>query len=171
MSPLPQAAKTAITLLVLALVLALGAWWGWSSLTSPFTDEADSATGCTTVDVAKGDEVTTSMVEVDVLNSGTRTSLASTVMEELVARGYLEGTAGNSETEVKTVQVWTPSRKDPGLALLLTSMPKGTAVKVKDDVDVLTVVLGDGWTSLRSGKTSIKAQHAGTLCEASDSAA
>ncbi|MCL8025517.1 LytR C-terminal domain-containing protein [Nocardioides bruguierae] len=161
----PQALKTTLTLLVLAGVLAVGAWWGWSSLTTPFDEDASADEGtCAPLEIARGDRVTPDMVEVVVLNSGNRANLASTVMEQLTSRGFVGVETGNSETEVNRVQVWAPTRRGPGIQMLMSSMPKGTKVR-KRDVDTLTVVLGDGFTDLATGREAVKATRAGTLCQ------
>ena len=160
-----QGPKTAITLAVLAAMLAFAASWGWSAFTAPLPELAEAPT-CVETPVEKGDTVTPEQVTVSVLNAGKRAGLASRTMTALADKGFNEGDNGNApaKTPVDKAQIWTDDPQSPAVALVASWL--GRVRIVQRDIDQVGVVLvvGDKFRTLAKGKPSVTAAKGTTIC-------
>lgn len=167
MTPLPAAARSALTLAVLGVLLVLGLVWGWSAATQPLPESATSSDGCTPTTLKSGDKLYPDQVVVSVLNAGDRGSFASRVLAQLAARGYAEGRTGNapSNAEVERVQVWAPDRSAPEVQLVLSTL--GTKVPVIDrgvSAPGVVVVVGDRFDKVRKGRENVAVAQSVEIC-------
>jgi hypothetical protein len=89
---------------------------------------------------------------VEVLNATNRNGLASTVGDELEVRGFTVVDVGNFRDAVtEPALVLFPDGAEPA-ALAVAAHLQGAVLRPDPDVDVVTAVLGDGWT----GTTSVE---------------
>lgn len=167
-----QAMRTALTLGVLLVLLAVGVLVGWSKLTEPLPQARDDGGGdprCLMTRVEAGTKVYPDMVVVSVFNAGTRSGLAGTTMERLVTRGFGVGTTGNAprEERVPVAQVWTTDPQDPAVRLVQSHLGRSRIVR-KPDSQVqgsgVMVVVGNGFKGLGKGRKAVRARQATTLC-------
>lgn len=167
-----QTGKTAITLLVLSVLLAGGVWWGWSAVSEPFP-EVKPPPECLPTEFAAGDTLTTGDVAVSVFNAGKRAGLAQLTLQKLGDRGFGMADQGNAPTEidVNKIVVLAEDRSEPAVRLLMSHLPKGTKVVAPPDGDPIgegvVVVVGDGFEDLNAAKASkarIKLKQAATVC-------
>lgn len=170
MSRLSQSARTAATLAVLALLLVLGAVWGWSAATAPIPD-TPAPPPCVPVDIKAGERVYPDQVLVSVLNAGGREGLAGRTMRLLVDEGFVAGNSGNAPKDAKVAraQVWAPT-DDPAAQLVASWLGKGVRIVERDGGGALgvVVVVGDQFTDLTKGRKSVAARVDTTICSPPD---
>lgn len=161
-----QAARTALTLTALTVLVLVAALWGWSAATEPLPAKVETPL-CSDRQVAAGDKVFPQDVTVNVYNAGTREGLAGRVMLEFGDAGFAQGLDGNapSGSNVTTSQIWTPDPESPAVRLVASHLGR--------DVDVLrrggmgpgvTVVVGDDFTRLVHGRRTMRADDDTTIC-------
>lgn len=159
-----RGARTAITLSVLCVVLAIAAVWGWSAAMKPLPAKVDTPT-CIDKDVAEGDKVFPQDVTVSVYNASDRDGLAGRTMQLLTDEGFAEGKSGNVAGQVGVVQIWTLDPESPAVALV--------ASRLGDDVEVqrrqppgpgVAVVVGDDFEALVKGKKAVVAESDAEIC-------
>lgn len=158
--------RSAATMGLLSLLLVVGAWWGWSSVTAPFPGKADPAL-CEDRVVHKGDKVFPEQVVVSVLNAGSREGLAGRTMQLLVARGFREGESDNAPTGTQVVvgQVWTEEPDNPAVRMLLARLGPGVRVIRREAPAVgVTLVVGDHFKGPVPGPKSVTAQDDTEIC-------
>jgi hypothetical protein len=160
---------TAVTLVVLLGILAVGGLVGIRTLLAPLPSNKSSAVAtpdCTVV--RKGTVVRSRQVTVSVFNGGTRSGLADETMGRLRNRGFVKGDVGNAPagTVVKRVQVWTTQAHDAAARLVARQFGRTTRVRVvhTDLGPGVDVVVGDAFTKLAKAKTSIVATRASSVC-------
>ena len=161
-----------ITFLVLFAILAVGVVLGWRALSSPVagvTDDTASDEPTCRAGLDAGDVVRTDDVTVSVFNAGTRSGLADQTLNELTARGFLPGEAGNAPGavgDVKFVRVLAPSQVDPAAQLVAKQFgPQTLVVPTTEDLGPgVDVVVGDKFPGLVKAPRRIKAQTAGSGC-------
>jgi hypothetical protein len=160
-----QAAKTVVTLAVLAAMLGFGAVWGWDKLTAPLPKLA-SAPACVETPIEPGDTVTPEQVTVSVLNAGRRSGLASRTMTALGDAGFNKGDSGNApaKTAVTYAQIWTDDPSSPAVALLASWVPRARVVQHDIDQVGVVLVVGDKFRDLAHGKPSVAATKGTTIC-------
>jgi LytR cell envelope-related transcriptional attenuator len=160
---------TAVTLVVLLGILAVGGLVGLRTLLAPLPAAKPSAVAtpdCTVV--RKGALVHARQVTVSVFNGGDRSGLADETMGRLRNRGFVKGDVGNapSSAVVKRVQVWTTQAHDAAARLVARQFGKKTRVRVVD-TDLgpgVDVVVGDAFTKLAKAKTVIVATRSSSVC-------
>jgi hypothetical protein len=165
-------AISAVTLVVLAILLVGGAFAGWRILTKPLPgdDEPRRASGPKCDDgVARGDVVTPADVTVSVYNAGSRSGLADQTQSELEARDFIAGDVGNAPEELESVQfvrVLAPTRTDPAARLVALQFGANTVVEaVKDDLGPgVEVIVGDNFQGLVDAPDKLKARSASSGC-------
>ena len=162
---------TAITLLVLVGLLALGTVVGVRSLFAPLPGGSTSASpspACATRSVRKGQRVSARQVQVSVFNSGTRAGLADETMAELARRGFKRGDVGNAPSgrRVKVAQVWTTQRHDPGAHLVAHQFGGSTKVRfVRRNLGPgVDVIVGSGLHHLAKAKGFVVAKRSSSVC-------
>lgn len=162
-------AVTGITLTVLVALLAAGGLIGWRAFRAPVADDDAHGPrrGCD-AGLAKGDLVRSRDVTVSVYNAGTRSGLASQTLQELAARGFIEGDVGNAPADadnVRVVRVLTTKKSDPAAQLVARQFGKRTPVSVAPDLGAgVEVVVGDRFVGLVKAPRSIKAKASGSGC-------
>ncbi len=163
---------TAVTMLVLVALVAVGGYYGYKALFAPVGDDTVTASpggrGCE-AGLRKGETVRTRDVTVTVLNAGSRSGLASQVQEQLVGRGFLAGTTDNAPdgTAVRFVRVLAPSRKDPAAQLVAVQFGTGTYIQRSgDDLGPgVDVIVGDRYRGLaKDAPRRLRATAAGSGC-------
>ena len=163
-----RALRTTITLAVLAVLVVVGAAYGWAALTKPVPSlKQKISTECVPTTIAKGDNVGPDQVTISVLNASTREGLAGRTMAQFVAQGFYEGETGNAPkgTKVGNVQIWTTDRGSAAINLVKSRFKgKFAVVATPSDLPGITVVVGDDFTSLRDGKPSVKAFAPTKVC-------
>jgi hypothetical protein len=163
---------TAITLTVLVAILAVGAWFGWQNLIAPLPPEETAngnAPACAD-GVRRGDVVRVRDLTVSVYNAGDVTGLAGRTLDELAARGFKRGAAGNapdSLTDVLVVRVLTQrTRRDPVARLVALQFGPNTVIqRVRRDLGPgVEVVVGNGFVGLSEAPRRLRADRAGSAC-------
>lgn len=125
---------------------------------------------CQPREVKAGDKVGPQEVTVSVYNAGGRSGMASKTLQSLIERGFAPGKSGNIEAdEVKWVQVWTDTRKNPAARLVARQFGKKVKVAVKEPKDLpglgVVVVVGPGLEGLiNDAPTSQTAKAASSFC-------
>lgn len=161
--------RTASTLAGLAVLLVVGATWGWSAATSPLPSEPISADadGCTLIDVGAGEQVYPDQVLVSVLNAGTKEGLAQRTMQLLVDQGFGFGERGNAAegTEVTKAQIWTDDPDGPAARLVASWLGRGVEITSGETTAPgVVVVVGDRFKKLAQGSDSVTAESDVTIC-------
>ena len=125
---------TAVTLLVLLVVLGGMAVFGYRALTSPLPGGAADDDACSEVEKEVQGFLKRSEVQVSVFNAGTKEGLAGTTLEKVEEAGFRAGNAGNAPTsaEVRRAVVWTTEPNDPAAALVARAFGKRTTVEVTE---------------------------------------
>jgi hypothetical protein len=155
-----------VTLSVIFFVVAM--FYGWHLLTaSPDSDEAAYPT-CQSRTIKAGEDLPSSMVEVDVFNGGDREGLAGTVSSALQKRGFRQGAIANSQSAITPthVTILANDATDPRVELVKEQFtdadvrspdyPTGSAV---------AVLVGDDFNELApDAPRSIKATTDVTVC-------
>ena len=169
-----QGGRTALTLAVLGLLVALGGAWGWSALTAPFPQEEDPPI-CVEQQVSAGERVFRDQVTVSVYNASRRAGLAGATSAQLEERGFHAGATGNAPrgAEVKAAQIWSAEPANPAVQLVRTQLTGARVVQAPDGADIaagVVVVLGDGFKGLAKGRAAVRAGQDATFCGPADSA-
>jgi hypothetical protein len=155
-----------VTLSVLFFVVAM--LYGWHLLTaSPEPDEAAYPT-CQSRTIKAGDDLPTSMVEVDVFNGGDREGLAGTVSSALQERGFRQGAIANSESAIAPtdITILATDATDPRVELVKAQF-KDADVRAPDypTGSAVAVLVGDDFGELApDAPRSIKATTDVTVC-------
>lgn len=138
---------TAVTLLVLVGILALGLYVGFRELFAPLPGgeepQAAEPTGsCETAGLQPGERLRSRDVLVNVFNAGTQAGLAGSTMEALARRGFREGEVANTSTggRVKRVQVWIVEGEEAAGRLVAVNFGPKVKVRTRGAEDDL----GDG---------------------------
>lgn len=135
-------AVTGATLLVLLLVLAGMAVYGFKAATAPLpgSGRAASSTTCTKAERQVKTTLSRGDVQVSVFNAGTRSGLAGTTLQKLEQAGFKAGNAGNAPADARVAKaiVWTTKPNDTAARLVALALGKRTQVRV------VTVDLGPG---------------------------
>jgi hypothetical protein len=164
-----QAARSALTLLGLAVLVVLGGLWGWSALTQPFPGGTTPPTPptCVATVVQEGEKVFPEQVTVSVYNASDRDRLASRTMAEFVNAGFVEGDTGNAPNGARVLRaaIWTPSLSSPDVRLVKSRLGPSTPVVRREGPGVgVTVLVGDRYSGLVKGRPSVKALDEVEIC-------
>jgi LytR cell envelope-related transcriptional attenuator len=160
---------SAITLVVLLLVLVVAALVGWRALTAPLPADEPATTASCAEQLRRGDVVRGSDVTVSVFNAGTRSGLASQTQQQLSGRGFLAGEVGNAPgalADVRGALVLAPSADDPAARLVARQLGRDVEVRATDD-DLgpgVDVVVGDSFKKLVKAPQKLRARAAGSGC-------
>ena len=166
MADLSAGARTAITMVVLLVVLAAGAAWGFNAAFAPFPGKVQSPL-CVPRTVAKGARVFPADVTVSVYNAGTREGLAGRVMQELTDAGFRAGVDANAKpgTKVAKAQIWARDPRNPAVVLVAGRLGPHTRVVRKAALGPgVNVVVGDEFRKVVKGHRAVVAAKDATIC-------
>ncbi len=125
---------TALTLVVLLMLLAGMAIVGFNKLTEPLPDNPTAQPTCSDAEQEVREFVRRSEVQVSVFNAGRREGLAGTTLEKLEEGGFRAGNAGNAPPKAKVSRavVWTTKPNDSTAKLVALAFGKQTKVVVTE---------------------------------------
>jgi len=157
--------RTALTLVVLLLLVVGGGALGWAAFTSPLP-ERHAAPACTDVTVMPGDHLYPGQVTVSVLNASRREGLASRTMVALTDAGFAAGGTSNAPKNVKVtnVQIWADDTESPAVALLQTFLPDAQVLSKDADEPGVTLVVGENFGEVGDGAKSVAVTKPATVC-------
>jgi hypothetical protein len=161
-----QGARSAITITVLLVLLAVAAVWGWSAATEPLPGKVDTPI-CVQRSVKAGTKVFPQDVAVSVYNASTRDGLAGRTMKLFTDAGFVKGSSGNvsARPPVSTSAIWTADPGSPAVRLVASRLGKGVRVVRRDAPGVgVAVVVGQGFTKLVPGKRAVVAADDAEIC-------
>jgi LytR cell envelope-related transcriptional attenuator len=166
--------RSALTLGVLCLLMAVAGAWGWQALTQPLPDNAPAPL-CSDTTVAAGTDVFRDQVAVSVFNGSSRSGLAGATLELLQERGFVGADTGNAPQPVAGVQIWATDPENPAVRLVKRQFRKarvvpGTEVDGEPLGRGVVVVLGQSFTSLRDQEVeSVTATTEARFCSPPES--
>lgn len=111
---------TPVILVVLVAVMAYGLWWGWRMLTHPIDTSAGS---CVTKTAST---LSTTEVEIRVLNAGTIRGRAGDVAQTLTSKGFSVVSTTNTSNKVAGTTVVGTTADDPEVRLVAGFLPGAT---------------------------------------------
>jgi hypothetical protein len=161
-----QAARSAVTIAVLVLLLVVAALWGWSAATDPLPAKVDTPV-CVDRTVSAGDKVFPQDVTVSVYNASTREGLAGRTMQLLTDEGFAEGESGNvsSRDPVGVAEIWTLEPESPAVKLVASRLGRGVEVERREAPGAgVTVVVGDDFEDLTQGRKSVGVTADAQIC-------
>lgn len=155
---------TAITMIVLCMILVVAGVVGFNALFAPLPGReeptAAPSESCAVAPVREGRRLRSGQVVVNVFNAGTRGGLAGTTMDALRARGFRGGTIDNAPdgTKLRRVQVWiTDGEEDAGRLVARQFGPRTPVLTPDTDLaDGVDVVVGNGLDRLKRAPLSVK---------------
>lgn len=158
------AARSALTLAGLCLLLLVAATWGWSALTAPLPSD-EAAPLCVDTPVPAGTKVFRDQVVVSVFNGSRRSGLAGSTMEQLEGRGFVGADTGNAPSQVAgAAQIWAADPANPAVKLVKRQF-QGAKVVPGDALGLgVVVVVGEGFTGLGKDVESVKARADASFC-------
>ncbi len=164
---LSPGARSAATVIVLVVLLALGLLWGWSAVTKPLPRSSDPTEPCVPTPVTAGSTVVPDQVLVSVLNASTRDGLAARTMQALTDVGFAAGNRGNAPrgTRVSRAQVWTSEPNNPAVRLVRSYL--GDGVEVVDTPTTaagVVVVVGNRFDDLAEGRAAAPVRADAVIC-------
>ena len=123
---------TAVTLVVLMVVLAAMAVYGFRELTAPLPGAPSADRTCSPAEKQVLEFIKRSDVQVSVFNAGTKEGFAGTTLQNVEEAGFRAGNAGNAPeaTKVPRAVVWTTEADDPAAALVAQAFGRRTQVQV-----------------------------------------
>ena len=163
------AARSALTLAFLTLVVAIAAVWGWSAFTEPFPEDEPVAI-CEDTTVPAGSEVRRDQIVVSVFNGSKRSGLAGATSAQLAERGFVEGTVGDSPLPAATTQIWSSEPTNPAVVLVKKQFKRAKVVEGDALGPGVVVVVGEKFQSLKKKQIeSVVAEADATICRATGS--
>ncbi|MBA2955348.1 LytR family transcriptional regulator [Nocardioides sp. MAH-18] len=161
---MPETVRTTITLVVLAVLVALAAVWGWNAATDSLPAKVDRPV-CVDTEVEAGDRLYPQQVTVSVYNASDRSGLAGRTMRDLEDAGFAEGRTGDAaRTKVGEVAIWSTEPAGPAVRLVASYL---------GDVDIerreglgpgVTVVVGKDFGRPGEGERYVEVAEAATVC-------
>ncbi len=163
------ALRSALTLAALAVLVVVGAVWGWAALTKPFPKD-DPVAICEDTAVSAGGEVRRDQVVVSVFNGSRRSGLASATSAQLEERGFVPGDVGDAPAQTATTQIWSSDPTDPAVDLVRLQFKKAKVVPGDALGPGVVVVVGEKFQALRPKQVeSVVAKADATYCRATGS--
>jgi LytR cell envelope-related transcriptional attenuator len=159
--------RTALTLIVLMMIIGFGAKWGWAKATKPLPQAEVTATGlCRTIQVSAGDKVTPEDVVVSVFNGSDRAGLAQRTRGLFVDQGFGAGEVNNApkNTGVENAEIWAANPDDPAVVLVASRLKDVDIVEGPVLGDGVVVLVGDKFSGLAKGKASVTAKADVEIC-------
>jgi hypothetical protein len=151
-----RSARSAATLVVLAVIFVAGLAWAWGRVTAPFPEKESDTAACSDTLFSAGDKLAPRDVLVSVLNAGDTSGLAGDTMNRLVRMGFGRGEVGDApRIHGAAAQVWTAEPDGPAARLVATYL--GKSVRIVDQTASqpgITVVVGDEFAGVVKGARS-----------------
>jgi len=143
---------TAITLVVLLLVLAGMAVVGYRQLTAPLPGGPSASPTCSGAEKEVQGFIKRGQVQVSIFNASTRSGLAAETLGKVEQAGFVAGNAGNAprSAQVRRVIVWTSDQNDPKAKLVAKAFGPRTGIRVtRTDLGPgVDVLLGDRYKGM-----------------------
>lgn len=163
------AARSALTLAFLILVVAIAAVWGWAAFTEPLPEDEPVAI-CEDTTVPAGSEVRRDQIVVSVFNGSKRSGLAGATSAQLAERGFVEGTVGDSPLPAATTQIWSSEPTNPAVVLVKKQFKRAKVVEGDALGPGVVVVVGEKFQSLKKKQIeSVVTEADATICRATGS--
>ena len=162
-------ARSALTLLVLGLLLVGATVWGWGALTEPFPQDEPVAI-CEDTAVTAGSEVRRDEIVVSVFNGSQRSGLAGATIARLEERGFVPGDVGDAPQQASTTQIWADDATNPAVKLVKRQFKRAKVVPGTQIGAGVVVVVGENFKNLRRKQVeSVLAKADATYCRATGS--
>jgi hypothetical protein len=160
-----EAARSGLTLVVLAGLVVLGGLWGWSALTQPFPGKTEPPKCVATV-VQPGEKVFPEQVTVSVFNASERDGLAGSTMAEFADAGFAAGSTGNAPSKARVVraQIWTTTPTNPDVRLVASRLGPARIIRRDGPGVGVTVLVGTRYKGLVKGPPSVRAGKDTEIC-------
>ena len=125
---------TAVTLVVLLLVLVGMAAYGYNQLTAPLPERPSAEEKCTGAEKEVQGFLKRRQVQVSVFNAGNREGFAGATLEKIVDAGFRAGNAGNApkSAQIRRAVVWTTDKDDPAATLVAKSLGRRTKIEITE---------------------------------------
>jgi hypothetical protein len=125
---------TAVTLMVLLLVLIGMAAYGYNQLTAPLPQLPSAEEKCTGAEKEVQGFLKRKQVQVSVFNAGTQEGFAGSTLEKFVDAGFRAGNAGNApkSAQIRRAVVWTTEEGDSAAKLVATSLGRRTKIEITE---------------------------------------
>ncbi|HXH80088.1 LytR C-terminal domain-containing protein [Nocardioides sp.] len=162
--------RSALTLLVLSLLLVIAAVWGWQAATQPFPSSAPAPL-CTETTVRTGDRVSSEQVAVSVYNGSDRNGLAGATLEQLEERGFVAADSDNAPAKVAGVaEIWSDEPRNAAVRLVARQFKGAKIVSGEQLGRGIIVVVGESFTRLKKPVVeSVTAVESSTFCSPPES--
>lgn len=159
---------TAVTMVTLCVILAIGAVVGFNTLFAPLPGDDEPAAAptpsCVVEPVKRGKRLRTGQVVVNVFNGGTRAGLAGQTMDALRGRGFRGDQIGNAPdgTKVRRAQIWVEDGEEDAGRLVARQFGRGTRVVTPEEdlANGVDVVVGNGYRGLVRAPRSVVVKQA-----------
>jgi hypothetical protein len=159
------AARSGLTLLVLAVLVVLAGLWGWSALTQPFPGKT-TPPKCLPTTVQEGQKVFPGQVTVSVFNASDRNGLAGSTLAEFADAGFAAGSTGNAPAKARVVraQIWTTTPRNPDVRLVARHLGPARVIHRDGPGVGVTVLVGASYDGLVKGPSSVRAAKETQIC-------
>lgn len=169
---MPRSLKSALTLAVLIVTVAVGGVWAWGAFTEPFP-ERSGPKPCTEAQLSAGESLTPEKVIVSVYNASDRSGLAGDTADRLQAQGFPVDEAADAPagTTVRVVEIWVDDPQSP-VAQLVRSYFGKRARLVQHEPEGLgvNIVVGPRFRGVVPGRKSIELTDDLTVCVPNETA-
>ena len=166
---------TAVTLLVLVGILALGLFVGFRELFAPLPGDEDESAAettstCEPQEIQPGQRLRPRDVLVNVFNAGDRAGLASQTMDTLTRRGFRPGEVANTSSggRVQRVQVWIVEGEETAGRLVARNFGPKVRVRTRgadsDLGDGVDVVVSNGLRRVGPPVRSVRVRDDEAVC-------
>jgi hypothetical protein len=157
--------RTAATLVVLSLLVVFAVTRGLSSVSKPFPKSEDPPI-CVDELLEEGDVLRPANVTVSVVNAGTRSGAARAALDALVEQGFAQGQVSNQpDNAIATSQIWITGDRRAAVRLVRSHLGgRVEVVERESTVAGITVVIGNEFSGVRSGRGQVKIATESTVC-------
>ncbi len=161
--------RTAVTLVVLLVVVTGAGWYGWQQFREPVENNPFTRNQCTDEEFAEGSRLRAEQVRVNVYNAGDRDGLAGQILDRLQRQGFLPGIAENapSRLRVDTVAIYGAQPESVEVRLVRTQFSGRVTMRAKPDIgeEGVDVVVGSGFRGFdRTAPRFLRVRSAEEIC-------
>lgn len=155
---------TPVILLALAGVMVFGLWWGWRMLTHPIDNSSNS---CVTTSAST---LSSSQVQVRVLNAGTVAGSAAGLAQALSAKGFTVASTSNTSTTVDRTTVVGTKADAPEVKLVAGFLPGARLVGDGRSNHQVDVIIDNSFGGITQDAPTTVNVPGGTICVLASSA-